>query len=398
MSSPVLPVVGALLAGGRSRRFGSPKALARLDGVRLIDRALSTLRSAGLRPHLVLREHDALGASLGVPVILDVRPGSGPLSAVVAALRTATARGLSGVVPIGVDQPLVPAALLRHIAELGLTEDVRAVAVEGVKGLEPLSAFYGARALPVAESRLRSGAGDLRGLLDALPTRRISRDELQLFGDPQALFLNVNTPADLDRAAEVLSGAPPADPPGPGAGPAIYCVVGWKNAGKTGFVVELVRELARRGHRVMTVKHGHGFSLDRPGSDTYRHRHEGGALRVAAVGPDGGGILGTWPGGEEPDLDEVVSRYLSDADFVIAEGFKGSHHPKVAIESPDGPSPPISSPAAGLRGPVLAVVSDVLPKDGGGAAPHVPRGQDAARAVADRIEAHRDRGSGDSPG
>ena len=37
----------------------------------------------------------------------------------------------------------------------------------------------------------------------------------------------------------------------------IISVIGRKNAGKTTLAVALISELARRGHRVMTIKHGH---------------------------------------------------------------------------------------------------------------------------------------------
>ena len=40
-------VVGIVLAAGAGRRFGSAKALAVLDGQRLVDRAVATLRAGG---------------------------------------------------------------------------------------------------------------------------------------------------------------------------------------------------------------------------------------------------------------------------------------------------------------------------------------------------------------
>ena len=41
--------VGVVLAAGAGRRFGSAKALVVLDGVRLVDRAVATLREAAAR-------------------------------------------------------------------------------------------------------------------------------------------------------------------------------------------------------------------------------------------------------------------------------------------------------------------------------------------------------------
>lgn len=113
--------------------------------------------------------------------------------------------------------------------------------------------------------------------------------------------------------------------------PPIVCVVGRKDSGKTTVVVELVAELVRRGRRVMTAKHGHHFELDAPGTDSYRHRHEGGARRVALVGPDAMAVMGAWGPAGEPDLREVVRRYLADAEIVVAEGWKGEREAKVEV-------------------------------------------------------------------
>ena len=56
----------------------------------------------------------------------------------------------------------------------------------------------------------------------------------------------------------------------------VFGVAGFKNAGKTTLVVELVREFRARGLRVGTVKHAHHeFDIDHPGKDSYQHREAG---------------------------------------------------------------------------------------------------------------------------
>ncbi len=146
--------------------------------------------------------------------------------------------------------------------------------------------------------------------------------------------------------------------------PPVLCIVGRKNAGKTGLTVALGAELNRRGVRVMTVKHGHGFDLDRPGKDSWRHRHEGGAARTAMVGPGGFAVVGRWPEEELP-LGEVVRRYLSDADMVLAEGFKGAPEPKVEIFRRNAHTDPLLGSLPEGAGPVLALVTDDPARAGG---------------------------------
>ncbi len=113
--------------------------------------------------------------------------------------------------------------------------------------------------------------------------------------------------------------------------PPIVCVIGKKKSGKTTTAVGLIRELVARGHRVMTAKHGHGFELDTEGTDSYRHRHDGGAHRVVMAGPSQMAVMGGWGANGEPPLAELVARYLSDADLVVAEGFRTEPFPKIEV-------------------------------------------------------------------
>jgi molybdopterin-guanine dinucleotide biosynthesis protein B len=105
--------------------------------------------------------------------------------------------------------------------------------------------------------------------------------------------------------------------------PPIFTVVGRKHSGKTTLVVRLAAELHRRGHRVMTIKHGaHTFNIDPATTDTYRHYHEGNAERVVMVAPDKFALVQRWS--DELTPREIAQRYLAEADLVVCEGFKAS--------------------------------------------------------------------------
>jgi len=141
------------------------------------------------------------------------------------------------------------------------------------------------------------------------------------------------------------------------ASPPVVCIVGRKNAGKTSLTVELAAELNRRGRRVMTVKHGHGFQVDQPGRDSWRHRHEGGAVRTVLAGPRDFAVIGNWPGEELP-LSELVRRFLADGEIILAEGFKGTPEPKIEIFRGAGSPGPLFDPEDPSSPPILAVVTD----------------------------------------
>ena len=137
------------------------------------------------------------------------------------------------------------------------------------------------------------------------------------------------------------------------------CVVGRKNSGKTLLTIQLLAELNRRGHRAMSAKHGHGFELDKPGTDSWGHRHHGGAARVALVGPESMAGMGDWGEDGEPSLEAVIGRFLADADVVVAEGFKTAPFPRVEVFRGDAHEAPLFRDPHPDAGPWIAVVTDV---------------------------------------
>lgn len=142
------------------------------------------------------------------------------------------------------------------------------------------------------------------------------------------------------------------------AGPRLVSIIGKKNAGKTTLVVALVRELVRRGHRIMTIKHGsHPFEIDSQGRDTWRHMHEGGAERVVMETP-GSRVVIAKP--QEPlGPRALAQQFLMDAHFVICEGFKSSDLPKVEVFRAAVHADPLYSPGSDESKKYLAIVTDM---------------------------------------
>jgi molybdopterin-guanine dinucleotide biosynthesis adapter protein len=142
----------------------------------------------------------------------------------------------------------------------------------------------------------------------------------------------------------------------------ILSIIGRKGAGKTTLTVALASELARRGRRVMTMKHSdHSAEVDRPGTDSWRHFQEGRAERVLLTMPGVRVLFDRAP--DEYDPAALARRYLGEADIVLAEGYKDAPIPKIEIfRSAVGPAPiyQAGSPDAGLW---AAIVTDDLDFD-----------------------------------
>lgn len=137
----------------------------------------------------------------------------------------------------------------------------------------------------------------------------------------------------------------------------IISIVGRKNAGKTTLAVALTSELVRRRHRVMTIKHGHHpADVDRQGSDTWRHFHEGQAERVLIASPE----LRVLFERSADDYDPIglARRYMEGADIVIVEGFKAAPLPKIEVYRRAVADKPLYNPRATNAREWVAVLTD----------------------------------------
>jgi molybdenum cofactor guanylyltransferase len=170
-------LTGVLLVGGASTRFGSPKALARLDGDTLAEIGWATLAFCDERL-AVGKGGD--GLELPFPVLDDGTDIQAPMAGVVAGLRAATHERC---IVLPVDTPSVTREALETLAAAG--GDV------AVPQTGPLPGAYGRSALPVLERRLGGGRLSLRAALGELDTRTV-------IIDPD-LLANINTPDDLAR-------------------------------------------------------------------------------------------------------------------------------------------------------------------------------------------------------
>jgi molybdopterin-guanine dinucleotide biosynthesis protein MobB len=145
--------------------------------------------------------------------------------------------------------------------------------------------------------------------------------------------------------------------------PLIVAVTGWKNSGKTTFLVAAAAELKRRGYRVASVKHGHHeFEIDEPGRDSWRHFHEGGVEAVMMVAR--GKIALIARAEEEPDPEILIRRHLGDGgyDLVLVEGYKHGHFPKLEVHRGEVKASPIYDPAdRDAAGRYLALITDSPP-------------------------------------
>ena len=108
----------------------------------------------------------------------------------------------------------------------------------------------------------------------------------------------------------------------------VISMVGKSGVGKTTALERVIREIKRRGYKVGTVKHDtHGFDVDRPGKDSWRHAQAGSDV-VVISGPHKMALIRQLD--SEVSLDDIVS-LLGDLDLIITEGYKKGDKPKIEV-------------------------------------------------------------------
>jgi len=152
----------------------------------------------------------------------------------------------------------------------------------------------------------------------------------------------------------------------------ILGLTGWSGSGKTTLLTALIPRFIARGLTVSTIKHAHhGFDLDQPGKDSWRHRLAG-ASEVLVASSVRWALMHEVVG-EEPGLPELLQR-LAPVDLVIVEGFKANPHPKIEVFRDALGKPPLWPG----RPDIVAVACDGHPVND---APHVLPLNDPAAIV-----------------
>ncbi len=169
-------ILGAVLAGGKSSRFGSDKALAEFCGETLLIRAVDMLSGWCERVVVVGREEAP------APTLPDwLGPDQGPLGGIAAALHDARDEGYELVLTCGVDSVELPEDLPNLLSPAPAY-----VADQPVIGLWPVSATKAIEAILRGDGR-----HSMLAFAEAISARPVRL---------KTSTININTPADLAAA------------------------------------------------------------------------------------------------------------------------------------------------------------------------------------------------------
>ncbi len=322
-----------ILAGGKSSRMGTNKALLEIENESMLSRLCHEFDDFG--EVLVSCAHANDYADLGVPLVADVNREIGPIEGIRRVLAEASGEF---VFICAADMPFITKDLARYLASF-ISSDYDCYVAADEDHVHPLCAIYRRSVLEHVERMVAEGRFRIRDLFRLVSVKYVNLADSRF---DKRVVRNVNTREDYVQVFK----------------PFVLCVSGYSDSGKTFLIERLVNEFIEAGFSVGTCKHdGHDAYEDLPGSDTYRFIRAGASV-VSIFSDTRFSIhVNEPPGcGKTASVRELIRRMTdvqNPPDFVIVEGLKDSDVPKVVIirESDDWPDP-------NLRGPYVCMATD----------------------------------------
>jgi len=186
-------VTGVVLAGGKSTRYGTNKAFAEIQGIRLVERTIRVMGSVFERLLIVTNTPDEF-AYLDLPMVEDLIKGFGPLGGIYTGLEAIDDE--AGFF-VACDMPFLRENFLRHMVSLRGDHDAVVPRVRWM--VEPLHALYAKKCLPAIRESIHSREYQILKFFQKIKVRYVEEEEIRRVDPDLKSFFNINRPEDLER-------------------------------------------------------------------------------------------------------------------------------------------------------------------------------------------------------
>lgn len=195
-------ILGVILAGGASRRFGADKRAALLGGKPLLERVIARAR---LQVDTILLNAPAELAGISdVERLPDPAPGEGPLAGILAGLKKGEECGYNLVASFACDTPFFPRDTVARLADALYVPGTDFAVAHCGTTVHRIFALWPIASRSKMETAFAAGARSMQSIEDWLtPAWAEFPSEGGPDGDP---FFNINTPGDLATAERWLAG------------------------------------------------------------------------------------------------------------------------------------------------------------------------------------------------
>ena len=181
----------AILAGGRSKRMGSDKALLTIEGIPLLQRVINAAHTLA-DARIIISNNPTTHSPFLWSLFPDRFPDAGPLGGLATALHHATT---SHLLLLACDMPNLTPPLLQYVVSQPRASH-GVIIPEDEKGLQPLCAVYSRSVLPLAEDAIKQGQLSMQKFVGRINARVVNKEKWATHAGARNPFINFNTPED----------------------------------------------------------------------------------------------------------------------------------------------------------------------------------------------------------
>ena len=196
-------VSGIILAGGMSRRLGRNKAIEKIGGQPLIERAIDKL-SLLTNEVIVVVNSEERALSLCLPnhvkTAVDIYPSKGSLGGIYTGV---SASNEDWNIIVACDMPFLNVDLLRNM--LSFRKEVDAIVPILNQFPEPMHAIYSKNCLPFILRKIESDELKIDGFFSDIKVNLFSEAQVDEFDPDHLSFFNINSQPDLEIALKLSS-------------------------------------------------------------------------------------------------------------------------------------------------------------------------------------------------
>lgn len=309
-----------ILSGGKSTRFGSDKALAKLNGKSFIE-ILSDNLSRDF--HVKISTQGKIYIKKFIH-ISDENKDIGPIEGIRQAIKS-TNEEFVGIV--SVDTPLVKKEMFKYLEEY-ISSDYDIYVFKDGEKVHPLCGIYRASIIKDIEKAIENDQLSVTKFIEGLHTKYVDINNSKFDRNFLKNFNYINEVEDFEKKIVAISGV--------------------KNSGKTSLICSMLPYINEKVNKFAVIKHdGHDYSIDHDGTDTYKYMQSG-ATDIGIFSEFKSSILKY----RATDLEDMIS-YFIDFDLIILEGCKDTDYPKIEICRKGNSSKPV------CRKNVYAIATDM---------------------------------------
>jgi molybdopterin-guanine dinucleotide biosynthesis protein A len=200
---------GYVMAGGASSRFGTDKALAKLDGQTMLARMCGLLREVAEKVSVVASSTSY--TDVDAQIVLDKWPGEGPLGGIITAIyhaRSLDSR-LTNCLIVSCDMPFLTAEWMQYLCAYASSRPAQIVVPRSRQGLEPLCACWRTDSVETLRKLFEGGVRKVTEVFKHIQTEILDEAHWKRFDSAGRLFWNMNTQQDYEDAVKAFAGGQP---------------------------------------------------------------------------------------------------------------------------------------------------------------------------------------------